>query len=178
MTARYYLPMYKFCTRLGMDLNSSDCYIHFDNRQYTLETKLLRELTQHNYTTICVSDDVNVEVMELFNEKGCFLVNRGDSCYSFDCGAKVEWLDSATRPLEIEEPAPKAQPEGWDGVLCNGNYDLTVKNGIIVDCKKVRHIPAGQYLNAAVCVDNNGCITELAVGNPLRTAKTCYDCGK
>lgn len=67
----------------------------------------------------------------------------------------------------------------YNGIIKAGNYNLVVENGLIVDCKvaKDRYIKQGTYKNAAVCVDEDGCITEIAEGNPLRTGTTCQSCG-
>lgn len=175
MTVKKYVPMHKLCVSLPHPLHRDACVIKFDLEEPTLSSALLKDLQEDEYTTVCISDKIHMEEMELHCEKGFFVLER-NAPRSWECGDKLEFINKL---VQTEQLAPVAEPqEGWDGTFCSGNYDLIVKNGLIVDCKLVRNIRAGQYRNAAVCADQNGCVTELAVGNPLRVAKACYDDGE
>lgn len=175
MSVRNFVPLHKFCTRLPAALPKNGCVIPFDLSQNCLASSQLACLGPDEYTTVCISDDINIEFMDLYCEKGHFLVSRKDPM-NWQCGDKIEFVNNMivtpTEPVASEEKA-----EGWSGIFCAGNYDLTVEKGLIVACEKVRCIPQGQVLNMAACFNEQGCIEEVAEGQPLRVAKSCTNCG-
>lgn len=175
MATRTYKKLHKLCFKLMEGLAKDACTIQ-EFVGNCLARELLKSLDGH-YSTVCISDGINIEFAEIYHQGGKLVLTREDP-REWDCGSVIEFVDNGPECTCAEE-----EPEGdceklWSGVFCSGNYDLTVKNGLITQCDLVRCLPKGQVLNAAICFDDKGCLTEAATGQPLRTGKTCYNCDK
>lgn len=167
-----FVPLPGFCAELESGIGTDDWELHL--------SKYL-DISRDEYTVLSVRDDLNMEFITVCRDSdGDLRMHRDDNRHVFDCGAKVqfEWTlegIQAVHRQKAEEPIePDCDKQLHSGTIKAGNLDYIVKDGLIVDCvlSKRRYIPAAQYHNVSVCVDEDGCITQIAEGNPLRTGKT------
>ena len=167
---KYFKPWPFFATKLTGDLLYKDKFLDIpDEKGMTLCDKLGGD----SYTYLTLGDGCDFEVIRVCPRQGKLYVEReieGTRRKDWPCGTCIEfqWTVCSMQDLQYgskpEEPEEFDIPCGFNGTLCIGKWDYTIKNGWIAgrECTN-RNIPNFAD-NASICFDKDGCITEVVEG--------------
>lgn len=175
-----------FKTELTAVLKRDDRFL---NMPLHKGTELCVCLGAECYTYLAIGNECHWELVRVEVIQGrLYISGRGlenTDCREWPCGTCVEFHFTAASMLDLRDnhwaedkkgdnknECADEKPERYNGIIKQGIWNLVVKDGVIVDCKRSkRNLPTNDVTrNTVLCWDEDGCITQAGGGKqPLPT---------